>query len=270
MQHAMAQAGDPRAPEHPCAATPTLVKAAWKWKRDGYHPAKGTRGLYVWTFMDRARKSGSWSCCGQTLPKGKSCGCGKASHYFVLKPAFDASQVVSFETGEPPALEVPEGEPIAGDEPGRSLLPHLAEWAVANLEGLAAVELGAAPNPVSPGAKGWWNPRTATVTVVGDGSANAQLRTLIHELAHACGVSSKNPNLELTYDEAEVAVECVSFMVASTAGLDTSGEAIPYMAGWGGEGARDKVRALAALIDETARRLEAPVLELLAGEEAAA
>jgi hypothetical protein len=115
-----------------------------------------------------------------------------------------------------------------------------------------------------PDAGGWWDPRAATVTVVGRGSPNAQLRVLIHELAHATGISSNNPDLELTYADAEVAVECVSYMVASTAGLDTSSESIPYMAGWGAERARTKVRTLAALIDGTAKHLEAPVRALLA------
>ena len=190
--------------------------------------------------------------------------CGKTSHYFVLKPVFDASQVRSFETGEPPHIELPEGRPIDGDEPGATLLRPLATWAVDNIEGLAAVELDAPPHASMPDAGGWWDPRAATVTVVGRGSPNAQLRVLIHELAHATGISSNNPDLELTYADAEVAVECVSYMVASTAGLDTSSESIPYMAGWGAERARTKVRTLAALIDGTAKHLEAPVRALLA------
>jgi hypothetical protein len=263
-QHAMAQDGHPDAPDPPCSPTPTLVKAAWKWKRDGYHPAKGTRGLYVWTFMDRVRTSGTWSCCGHQLKRGKGCpSCGKSSHYFALKPVFDASQVRSFDTGQPPHIELPQGQPITGDEPATTLLPALAAWAVDNIDGLAAVQLDAPAHESMPDAGGWWDPRSATVTVVGRGSRNAQLRVLIHELAHAAGITSSNPDLDLTYADAEVAVECVSYMVASTAGLDTSGEAIPYIAGWGGDDARAKVRALAELIDRAAKQLEAPILTVL-------
>jgi hypothetical protein len=61
----------------------------------------------------------------------------------------------------------------------------------------------------------------------------------------------------LSYSEAEVAVECVSYIVASAAGLDTTSEAIPYMAGWGGIEARGKVRHLAGVIDQAAKELEA-------------
>ncbi|MDX6727795.1 MAG: hypothetical protein QOK49_2600 [Baekduia sp.] len=268
-QHAMAEQGHPDAPATPCSPTPTLVKSPTRWKRDGYHPAKGSRGLYVWTYMDRVRKkTGTWSCCGRQLVKNKVCEtCGKSSHYFVLKPVFDASQVRSFETGQTPDLELPQGEPITGDEPGTTVLGPLAAWAVENIDGLADVQLDAAPHASMPDAGGWWDPRAATVTVVGRGSLNAQLRTLIHELAHASGISSNNPDVQLSYADAEVAVECVSYMVASTAGLDTSGESIPYMAGWGGEDARAKIRALAELIDRTAKQLEAPVLALLSPSE---
>ncbi|MGH2715347.1 MAG: hypothetical protein ACRDM7_15940 [Thermoleophilaceae bacterium] len=256
------------APDTPCAETPTLVKAAGRWKRDGYHPAKGTRGLYVWAFHSRRRKDGVFACCGILhRPDQRNCtDCGRPDHYFKLAPVFDASQVRSFETGEPPAVELPPREPITGDDLGWMLEP-LAEWA---LEGpVATIDLQATSEH---GERGSWNPQTRHLRVclhIAPGSTaaasdNARLRVLLHELAHAHGVSSRNDRLDLSYGEAEVAVECVSYMVAATAGLDTSGEAIPYMAGWGGEDARAKVRALAALIDQTAKTIEQPIVQLLA------
>jgi hypothetical protein len=207
-QHALAEAGDPDAPATACSPHPSLVKAAWKWKRDGYHPAKGTRGLFVWTFMDRVRTSGTWSCCGQTIQKNKACpGCGKAPHYFVLKPVFDASQVRSFETGEPPVLDLPEGQPIEGDNPGALLMRPLAEHALA--EGWVSEVQWYVES--EHGELGSFNPSTRAIRIVRAGSANARLRVLIHELAHAAGITSNNADLELTYAEAEVAVESVVF-----------------------------------------------------------
>lgn len=271
-QARMAHDDHPDAPAWPCAPHPTVVKAAWKWKRDGYHPAKGTRGLLVWVRQDRLRKDGTWVCCGQTLSRrdGRCPTCQKDRAYFVLKPTFDASQVVSFDTGEPPNIELPEGQPIEGDHPGDLLVGPLAEWALE--QGLVeSLDLDATSDH---GELGSFNQRTRHLRVVAEGAPNARLRVLIHELAHALGVTSARPirgdadgdgtGLALTYAEAEVAVGCVSYMVASVAGLDTSSESIPYMAGWGGEDARQKVRALAQLIDTTAKRLEAQVLELLA------
>lgn len=270
------------APDTPCGAVPRLVKAAWRWKRDGHHPAKGTRALYVWVFKSRRRKDGSWRCCGQTLRDERRCptaGCAKADHYFQLGPVFDASQVVSFESGEPPVLDVPRGEPLVGDSPGAELLAPLAEAALA-ADWCAEVRFDVEPER---GEGGWFRPRDRVVAVClardADGglvpqAGNAQLRTLIHELAHAKGIvrpqatadgEAKRPRL--SYADEEVAVECVSYIVAATAGLDTSGEAIPYMASWGGEGARAKVRELASLIDRTAKEIEEPLLQLLADRD---
>jgi hypothetical protein len=253
---------------------PTIVKAAGRWKRDGYHPAKGSKALFIWVFKSRRRKDGTWRCCGQTYgPKQRSCQCGKSDHYFQLGPVFDAGDVRSFETGDPPVIELPTAQPVDGDEPGSLLLSPVAEWAVDT--GLAAsVTL---TERSEHGEGGSWNLATRHLRVclwrgeelVPD---NRRLRTLIHELAHAKGITSKQasdgkptrPEAKLTYADCEVAVECVSYIVASAVGLDTASEAIPYMAGWGGEDARDKVRQLAELIDRTAKELEEPILALLA------
>jgi hypothetical protein len=89
------------------------------------------------------------------------------------------------------------------------------------------------------------------------------MRVAIHEFAHALGVTSEREAHGLTRGEAEVAVERVGFLVASTFGLYASGEAIPYIAGWGGEDAKDKVRRFAAVIDSVAKRLEDSILALL-------
>jgi hypothetical protein len=41
-----------------------------------------------------------------------------------------------------------------------------------------------------------------------------------------------------------------------SAGLDTSGQSIPYIAGWGEDGALDTIREYAQTIDTIARRIE--------------
>lgn len=276
-QAALAEDGDSRAPDTPCAMRPTLVKAAWKWKRDGYHPAKGTRGLYIWAFRNRRRKGDdAWTCCGQRRTKHTCPECGKSDHYFVLAPVFDASQVRSFETGEAPDLAPPSTEPIEGDRPGLDLLTGLVTWA--EEERLAdSIDVEAVSEE---GEYGSWNTKTRHLRICATGPngehlpPNRRLRTLIHELAHASGITCRHPvplpaggSVDLTYAEAEVIVECVAYVVASTVGLDTSGESIPYMAGWGGEDARERVRTFAALIDHTAKRLEAPCLALIEATE---
>jgi hypothetical protein len=56
--------------------------------------------------------------------------------------------------------------------------------------------------------------------------------------------------------QAEVIVDTVSFVVASSVGLGLGGETIPYIAGWGEDGALEAVSEFAGTIDELARRLE--------------
>ena len=51
-------------------------------------------------------------------------------------------------------------------------------------------------------------------------------------------------------------VDCVTYVVCSSVGLDVGGESIPYVAGWGEDGALDAIREYAETIDAIARRIE--------------
>ncbi len=60
-------------------------------------------------------------------------------------------------------------------------------------------------------------------------------------------------------------------------GLDVGGESIPYIAGWGEDGALDAIRAYAQTIDTIARQIEAaldpepePATDAVASEPVAA
>ena len=48
-------------------------------------------------------------------------------------------------------------------------------------------------------------------------------------------------------------------MVCGSAGLDVSGESIPYVAGWGEDGALAAIREYAETIDRIARRIEGAI-----------
>jgi hypothetical protein len=56
-----------------------------------------------------------------------------------------------------------------------------------------------------------------------------------------------------------VLVDCVTYIVCAAVGLDVGGEAIPYVAGWGEDGALEQIRNYAETIDAVARRIEAAV-----------
>jgi hypothetical protein len=55
---------------------------------------------------------------------------------------------------------------------------------------------------------------------------------------------------------AEVLVDCVTYVVLGSVGLDVGGVSIPYVAGWGEDGALDAIQEYAQTIDELAKRIE--------------
>ena len=48
----------------------------------------------------------------------------------------------------------------------------------------------------------------------------------------------------------------MTYIVLGSVGLDVGGESIPYVAGWGEDGALDAIREYASTIDAIARRIE--------------
>jgi hypothetical protein len=83
------------------------------------------------------------------------------------------------------------------------------------------------------------------------------MQTLIHELAHhLIRVEPREEDFKLAYRAEEVVVESVAYSVCAGLGLDTSGDSVPYLVGWGGEEAADQVERYAELIDRLAKRLE--------------
>jgi len=92
--------------------------------------------------------------------------------------------------------------------------------------------------------------------------ANAQLRVLVHETVHALGVGYR----EYGRERAEVIVDTATHLVCSSVGLRVERETVPYVAGWGEDGALEAVSEFAKTIDELARRVE----DVLSGVTAAA
>jgi hypothetical protein len=56
--------------------------------------------------------------------------------------------------------------------------------------------------------------------------------------------------------QAEVMVDTVTLLAASAVGLAVDGETIPYVSGWGEDGALESVTEFAETIDQVARRIE--------------
>jgi hypothetical protein len=146
--------------------------------------------------------------------------------------------------GKEPFPLTPPAEPITGDSHHHLIAPLIAHAA-----GLGySVEIRALPEH---GPGGWCDAERRQI-VVANGAANQQVRTLTHELAHAHGVGYE----QYTRAQAEVLVDCVTYCVLGSVGLDVGGESIAYIAGWGEDGALDAIRDYAQTIDTIARRIE--------------
>lgn len=163
--------------------------------------------------------------------------------FFRSVPVFDVSQTEPLPGTEPIAL-TPPTQPIGGDSHGHLIAP---------LEDLARelgyrVEIRDLPDH---GPGGWCDPEYNHI-VIASGSANRQVRTLVHELAHALGVGYE----QYGRGQAEVLVDCVTYIVCSSVGLDVGGESVPYIAGWGEDGALDAIREYADTVDAVSRRIE--------------
>lgn len=175
----------------------------------------------------------------------------KVLYSFKLVPVFDVSQT----DGEPlPKRDV---EPVTGDSHAEFFRPlevfaHTLGYSV-SLESL------------SPGMGGYCDSKAKHIAVANDDAPNSQVRTLVHECAHALGVGYEQYGRE----QAEVLVETATFIVCTSIGLDTSGSSVPYVATWGGDQAVAAIEAFARVVDDVARQIERAVSNAnIEGEDA--
>jgi len=176
--------------------------------------------------------------------------------FFRAVPVFDRGQVEPLPDRDQALLE-PLSQAITGDSHAHLITP---------LERFAG-ELGYRVRqiPDTGSADGWCDSERHAIVVRSAAPANARVRILVHELAHALGIGYEGYGRQL----AEVLVDTVTFIVCAGAGLDVSGESVPYVAGWGDEDAVEAVTRFADTIDRVARRIEARVHGEADGREAA-
>lgn len=214
----------------------TFVAGFRSWLKLDRVPRKGAKAIRILAPMRVRRRDGDQS--GAAAEDDS-----EVRVLFKSVPVFDVLQCDVLPGRVPPPL-TPPCEPITGDSHARLLSP---------LENLAA-ELGYSVRhlPLDGGADGWCDSERMEIVVNDQLPANAQVRVLTHELAHALGLGYA----DLGRQRAEVLVDCVTYCVLGSVGLDTGGESIPYIAGWGEDGELDAIRAYAQTIDEVARRIE--------------
>jgi len=208
----------------------TFVAGFRAWHQLGYQVGKGEKAIWILAplkIQERDRASGEETSETRTL--------------FRAVPVFDRAQVTAGEHATP--LEPPV-EPLSGDS-HQHLLEPLARFAGSH--GFS-VSFETIDGP----AGGWCDYQRNRIVVDAGKPANARVRVLIHEIAHAMGVDYQR----YSRAQAEVIVDTVSFVVGSSVHLDLGGETIPYVAGWGETGALEAVSEFAATIDRMARQIE--------------
>jgi antirestriction protein ArdC len=171
---------------------------------------------------------------------------GEKRIFFRSVPVFELSQTDPIEGVEPVPLEPPSA-PIEGDS-HRQLLQPLHALAHELGYTLDYAELDGA-------CGGYCDYRAKRIVIEQRKPPNAKVRVAVHELAHAFGVSGRRFGRE----RAEVIVECAAFIVCSALGLASDGESVPYLAGWGEDGALQAIIEAAELIDQIASRIETAV-----------
>jgi antirestriction protein ArdC len=211
----------------------TQVAGFRAWLALGRAVRKGEKAIGIWAPMP-VKKEAKETADGEE----------ETRMLFRVVSVFDVGQTDPVPGADPAPLQPPSA-PIAGDSHAHLLAP---------LEAFGT-ELGVSVSfeEIPGGAGGFWDSKGARIVVDAGQPANARVRTLIHELAHAAGGVDYTA---YSRPEAEVIVECVSFVVASAVGLDTGGESVPYVAGWGEDDDMAAIRPRADLIDGLAARVE--------------
>ncbi len=221
----------------------TRVAGFRAWPKLGYAVRKGERAIRIWVPMPPSRgRVERWREHGENPLEEPHVG-------FRLGLVFDRSQV---EALPPPATPMPLDPPIAaveGDELADALAPLSA------LAGEVGCTVGF--ESMSGGRCGYFDTRGNRIAVNDQLSRNGQVKTLVHELAHALTHDTRNVAApQLDYASEELVVESVAFTVCGALGLDTASYSIPYLASWSQTVGTDAIEQSAALIDRLARRIE--------------
>lgn len=231
---------------HERGIVPTRIAGFHTWLKLGRCVRKGEVALRILapvSVKDRDRLSGEET--------------DERRVFFKTAFVFDVSQTEIRDGAEPVALEPPH-QPLTGDSHAHLLAP--LQTFVESLGYSVSFE------SIEGSAGGWCDPKLKRIVVDATVPANAQLRTLIHETAHALGVDY----VRYSRAQAEVIVDTVTLVAASGVGLRVDGETVPYVAGWGESGALEAVTEFAETIDRIARQIEdvlhasVPAAEMLA------
>ena len=221
--------------------TATNVAGFRKWLELGYAVKRGEHGIKIWAPCPPSKKQ-----IEEAAERGDQC----PRTFFRLVSVFAQDQI---EELPPPAVPAPISVPIA-DVEGDSLAEHLPTLVRFGQTIGSRVDFERIDRN---GAHGYYTPNDKKIVVSQDLSPNQQVKTLIHELAHAlvrCDKQSDDPIL--SYAQEELVVESIALSVSGVLGIDTSSYSIPYLAAWDRSADLSIVEQAAKLVNRLANRLE--------------
>jgi antirestriction protein ArdC len=224
----------------------TRVAGFRKWLELGYAVRKGEHGIRIWAPCPPSRKQ---------VERWRKAGAQPESEprtFYKMVAVFDRSQVEPLPDFPGGVVELePPHEPLEGDSVS-DLLGPLAEFG-------RSLGVEVTTEYIAGAAAGYFDATARRIVIDNkpERSPNSQVSTLIHEIAHALvRLDRREEDPQLDYAAEEVVVEAVAFTVCAGVGFDTSGEAVPYVAGWGRGAAPESIERYAGLIDRLAGALE--------------
>jgi antirestriction protein ArdC len=229
----------------------TRVASFRAWLKLGYCVRKGERALRIWAPVPPTNKQlREWRENGAIAAE-------RPRVRFRLAAVFDRAQVdpIPDHPGGPAPLEPPhhlvDGSDLA------HLLDH--DGPLHTLCGELDVTL--AIEPIHGGAHGYYEPDRRRIVLAAGLPPNHQVKTAVHELAHALvRLDRHEHDRSLSYAEEELVAETVAFTVTGALGIDTGGYSVAYLASWSQGAALETVHETAAQIDRLARRIEDAVI----------
>jgi antirestriction protein ArdC len=229
----------------------TQVASFRRWLTLGHCVRKGEHALRIWAPMPPSKKElHAWRQNG-ALPAEKP------RVRFRLVAVFDRAQVEPLpdHPGGPAPLDPPH-HLVDGDE-----LAHLLDGDGPLHALCEELEVGMTVGGLPDGTHGCYEPDRKRITLASGLPANHQVKTAIHELAHALmRLDRRDEDPSLSYAEEELVVETVAYTVTGALGIDTGPYSVAYLASWSQGAPLQTIQQAAALIDRLARRIERAVL----------
>lgn len=242
---------------------PTYVAGFKQWQTLGRQVEKGQSGYMILapvtgrfaSFTPKVAES--WRRLGR-FEKPKP-GEAVRSRMVGVRPAYvwDVSQTAGDPIPTPPSPRL-----LGGDAPN-GLWEGVAQLVTA--EGFTVLRV---PHEgMIHGANGLTDFGARTVAVRENMPEAAQVKTLVHELAHVLLHGPDNPDASGHRGIGEVEADSVALMVAAAHGMDTSDYTIPYVSGWAATVPEKSPVEVVQATGERVRKAAAMILDQLPTEQ---